>query len=58
MITLLLLVRATYISVILHAHPVRGESLIQRNAKREVATAQTSSYATAHEVFALYVPSM
>jgi len=32
MITLLLLVRATYTNgVVLHAHPVRGESHIQRN---------------------------
>jgi len=37
-ITLLLLVHATYIGVILAAHPVRGESQIQRNANREVAT--------------------
>ena len=39
MITLLLLVRATYMyGVVLHAHPVRGESHIQRNATGEVAT--------------------
>ena len=39
MITLLLLVRATYIyGVVLHAHPVRGESHNQRNTTREVAT--------------------
>jgi len=38
MITLLLLVRATCMNgVVLHAHPVRGESHIQRNT-REVAT--------------------
>jgi len=35
----LLLVRTTYICrVILRAHPLRGESHIQRNAIREVAT--------------------
>jgi len=39
MITLLLLVRATYIyGVVLHAHPVRGESHIQRNTTGEVTT--------------------
>jgi len=39
MITLLLLVRATYIyGVVLHAHPVRGESHNQRNTTGEVAT--------------------
>ena len=39
MITLLLLVRATYMyGVILHAHPVRGESHNQRNTTGEVAT--------------------
>jgi len=36
-ITLLLLVCATYLGVILHGHPVCGESHIQRNANREVA---------------------
>ena len=41
MITLLLLVRATYrYGVILHAHPVRGESHNQRNTTGEVATVQ------------------
>jgi len=40
MITQLLLVRATYIyGVVLHAHPVRGESHNQRNTTGEVATA-------------------
>jgi len=40
-ITLLLLVRATYIySFVLHAHPVRGESHNQRNTTGEVATVQ------------------
>ena len=40
MITLLLLARATYISmgVVLHAHPVRGGPRIQRKADGEVAT--------------------
>jgi len=39
MITLLLLVRATYmIRVVLHTHPVRGESHNQRNTTAEVAT--------------------
>ena len=38
-ISLLLLVRATYMyGVVLHAHPVRGESHNQRNTTREVAT--------------------
>jgi len=39
MITLLLLVRATYTyGVVVHAHPVRGESHNQRNTTGEVAT--------------------
>jgi len=39
MITLLLLVRATYIyGVVLRVHPVRGESRNQRNTTGEVAT--------------------
>ena len=39
MITLLLLVRATYMyGVVLHAHPVRGESHNQRNTTGVVAT--------------------
>jgi len=39
MITLLLLVRATYMyGVVLNAHLVRGESHIQRNATGDVAT--------------------
>jgi len=39
MITLLLLVRATYMyGVVLHAHPVRGEPYNQRNTTGEVAT--------------------
>jgi len=42
-ITLLLLVRATYMGVVLRAHPVRGESHIQRNTNREFATAPTAA---------------
>jgi len=43
MITLLLLVRATYMyGVVLHAHPVRGESHNQRNTTGEVETVLTS----------------
>ena len=39
MVTLLLLVRATYMyGVVLYAHPVHGESHNQRNTTREVAT--------------------
>ena len=39
MITLLLLVRATYIyGVVLHTHPVRGESHNQRKTIGEIAT--------------------
>ena len=35
----IMLVRATYMyGVVLHAHPVRGESHIQRNTTVEVAT--------------------
>jgi len=47
MITLLLFVRAAYIyGVVLHAHPVRGESQNQRNTTGEVATlAQLASVA-------------
>jgi len=43
MITLLLLVRATYMyGVVLHAHPVRGESHIYRDTTGEVATVYSS----------------
>jgi len=43
MITLLLLVRATYIyGVVLHAHPVRGESHNQRKTTGGVATHKMS----------------
>jgi len=34
--------RHIYMGVILRAHPVRGESRIQRNANREVATTLTA----------------
>jgi len=45
MITLLLLVRATYMyGVVLHAHPVRGESHNQRNTTGEVATLPTKRF--------------
>jgi len=38
MVTLLLLVRVTYMNgVVLHAHPVGGESHNQRNTTGEVA---------------------
>jgi len=41
MITLLLLVRATCMyGIVLHEHPFRGESHIQRNTTGEVATVQ------------------
>jgi len=43
MITILLLVRVTYMyGVVLHAHPIRGESHNQRNTTGEVATPATS----------------
>jgi len=43
MITLILLVRATYMyGVVLHAHRVRGESHNQRNTTGEVATMYSS----------------
>ena len=45
MITLLLLVCATYVyGVVLHAHPVRGQSHNQRNTTGEVATPQSKSF--------------
>jgi len=44
MITLLLLVRSIHMNgVVPHAHPVRGESHIQRNTTGEVATVQCVS---------------
>jgi len=49
MITLLLLVRATYMyGVVLHSHPVRGESHIQRNTTGEVATTSPPFYNESH----------
>jgi len=42
MITLFLLVRATCMyGVVLHTHPVRGDSHNQRNTTEEVATIPT-----------------
>jgi len=43
MITLLLLVHATYMGV-LYAHPIRGESHIQHNANGEDATLDTGLF--------------
>jgi len=49
MITLLLLVRATYMyGVVLHAHPVHGESRNQRNTTGEVATTSPPFYNEPH----------
>jgi len=36
--------RHIYMGVILHAHPVRGESHVQRNSSGEVATGTTTGY--------------
>jgi len=58
MITLLLLVRATYIyiyGVLLHAHPVRGESHNQRNTTGEVATTSPPFYNQPHRSHVLCV---
>jgi len=41
--------------VVLHAHPVRGESHIQRNATREVATISPPFYNEAHRSHVLCV---
>jgi len=55
-ITLLLLVRATYIyGVVLHAHPVRGESRNQRNTTGEVATTFPPFYNEPHRSHVLCV---
>ena len=57
-ITLLLLVRATHIYiyiVVLHAHPVRGESHIQRNATGEVAITSPPFYNEPHQSHVLCV---
>jgi len=49
MITLLLLVRATYMyGVVFHAHPVRGESHNQRNTTGEVATPEYPTRSVTH----------
>jgi len=56
MITLLLLVRATYMyGVVLHAHPVRGESHNQRNTTGEVATTSPPFYNEPHRSHVLCV---
>ena len=55
MITLLLLVSATYMYVVLHAHPVRGESHNQRNTTGEVATTSPPFYNEPHRSHVLYV---
>ena len=50
MITLLLLVRATYMyGVVLHAYPVRGKSHNQRNTTGEVATTSPPFYNEPHQ---------
>jgi len=41
--TLEIMLRHIYMGVVLRAHPVRGESRIQRNANGEVATVQTQN---------------
>jgi len=56
MITLFLLVRATYMySVVLHAHPVRGESHNQCNTTGEVATTSPPFYNEPHRSHVLCV---
>ena len=56
MITLLLLVRATYMyGVVLHAHPVRGESHNQNNTTGEVATTSPPFYNEPHRSHVLCV---
>ena len=56
MITLLLLVRATYMyGVVLHAHPVRGESYNQRNATGEVPTTSPPFHNEPHRSHVLCV---
>jgi len=56
MITLLLLVRATYMyGVDLHAHPVRGESHNQRGTTEEVATTSPPFYNEPHRSHVLCV---
>jgi len=41
--------------VVLRAHPVRGESHIQRNANREVATTSSRFYNEPHRSHVLFV---
>jgi len=53
-ITVLLLVRSTYMGVVLRSHPVRGEPHIQRNANREVATTSPLFYKEPHRSHALF----
>jgi len=56
MITLLLLVRATYMyGVVLHAHPGRGASHNQRNTTGEVATTSPPFYNEPHRSHVLCV---
>jgi len=48
----LLLVRTTYMhGVVLHAHPVRGESYNQRNTTGEVAAVGLGSYRSCEDQF-------
>jgi len=44
-----------YIGVILYAHPIRGESHIQRNANWEFATTSFSFYNEPHQSHVLFV---
>jgi len=56
MITLLLLVRATYMyGVVLQAHPVHGDSHTQRNSTGEVATTSSPFYNEPHRSHVLCV---
>jgi len=56
MITLLLLVHATYMyGVVLHAHPVRGESHNQLNTTGEVATTSPPFHNEPHRSHVLCV---
>ena len=52
MITLLLLVRATYMyGAVFHAHPVHGESHNQHNTTGEVATLPTVKFNNSQRYF-------
>jgi len=55
MITRLLLVHVTYMGDVLRAHPVCGESHIQRNANREVATTSPPFHNEPHRSHILFV---